>query len=298
MITTNTMSYVLDEVVSAVAFETFYEDAFVFPLLYDVRTSMKRREGTASLGGIREYAEKTRGAEASEDTITQQFKKDFVHVSYGKSIPVERELVDDEEWGLLVDLGQQLGYMAAYTMEKKAAALFNDAFNGSTYLAEDGLSICNDAHVNADSGNSQDNSFNSSLNFAGVKTVRTAMRKFTNYEGDKASVRPRLLVVPTDLEEEGWELTKSLGKPDTANNNLNIYNGMFDMLVWDFLTDTNAWFMIDPRLMKMNLIWYQRIALEVFGDGNLFTGTRKIGGYFRASHGCRDWRWVGGSNPS
>jgi len=298
MISTTSMSYVLDEVVSAVAYEVFYDEPFALPVLFDMRTTTRRRERLASIGGLREYAEKTKGSEPAEDDIAQQFQKDFIPVSYGKQVPIERELVDDEEWGLLVDIGEQLGYMGAYTMEKLAASLWNDMFTGSTFLAEDSLSICNDAHVNADSGNSQDNSGTNSLNFNGLKATRTAMRKFTNYEGDKIAVRPKMLVVPTDLEEEGWELVKSVGKPDTANNNANFYNGMFDMLVWDFLTDTNAWFMVDPRLMKMNLIWFMRIALEIFGTGNLFAGTRKIGGYFRAALGCRDWRFVYGNNPS
>jgi hypothetical protein len=121
---------------------------------------------------------------------------------------------------------------------------------------------------------------------------------YRNYRGDKMSVHPKLLVVPTDLEEVAWEMIRSTGKPDTANNNANMYNGMFDLVVWDFLTDTNAWFMVDPRLMKLNLIWFQRIALEVFGDGNLFSGTRNIGGYYRAALGVRDWRWIYGNNPS
>ncbi len=298
MLTTSNLSYVVDEVVSAVAFETFFQETFMMPVLYDVRTSGRRRERMASFGGLGEFEVKTPTVEPNEDEIAQQFEKDFVHVAYGKQVPVEREIVDDEEWGLLADIGQQLGYMAAYTMEKKAAALFNDAFSGGTYKCEDGKSICNSAHTNSDGGNSQSNSSTNSFNFAGLETTRLAQRKLTNYRGDKLGVRPRLQLVPVELEQTGWELLKSIGKPDTANNNLNYYQGMYDLAVWDFLTDTNAWFSIDPSLMKQNLIWYQRIALEVFGDGNLFAGTKKIGGYFRASHGCRDWRWIYGNNPS
>lgn len=298
MMTSQNLAFVLDEVVSGIAYEAFYEDQFMMPLLYDVRTSERKRERLASLAGLTLYSQKTNGAEPASDNVIQEFEKDFIHVSYGKKVSIERELVDDEEWGLLVDVGQQIGMLAAQTMEVTAAAAWSDFFTGATYKAEDNLSVCNSAHLNVDAGNSQSNTGTSDLDFAGIKAARIAMRKFTNYRGDKMSVHPKLLVVPTDLEEVAWEMIRSTGKPDTANNNANMYNGMFDLVVWDFLTDTNAWFMVDPRLMKLNLIWFQRIALEVFGDGNLFTGTRNIGGYYRAALGVRDWRWIYGNNPS
>lgn len=298
MITTTTLSYAVDEVVSMVAYETFYQEPFVMPMLYDVRTSSRRRERGASFGGVGPFEVKAEGVASNEDSIAQQYEKDFVHVAYGKQVPVSREIYEDEEWGVLADIGMQLGAMAAYTMEQSAAAPFNDAFAGATYTAEDAKSICNSAHTNVDGGNSQSNSGTNTFNLSGVETSRVLMRKFTNYNGDKSPSRPRLILVPAELEITGWELINSEGKPDTANNNSNFYNGRFDMIVWDFLTDTNNWFLIDPMKMKMNLIWYQRIALEIFGDGNLFAGTRKTGGYYRASHGCRDWRWIYGNAVS
>ena len=128
------------------------------------------------------------------------------------------------------------------------------------------------------------------------------MRNFLNYDDDLLSVRPNALILPPDIEEDAWEIVRSTGRPDTANRAENFYNGQFELYVWDFLStgisggDANNWFMADSRLMKMNLIWYQRTPLEVFGDGNLFAGTRRIGGYFRSSHGVKDWRWIYGHN--
>jgi len=300
LITSNSLSFVLDEVVSAVAFEAFYEESFMMPTLFGVRSSGRRRERLASLGGLGEFEVKNPGQTATEDTITQQFEKDFVHTAYGKTVPVERELIDDEEFGAVADLGRQLGTMAAYTMENKAAGIFRDAFAGATHTAEDALSLCNSAHLNVDSGNSQSNSGSSAFSMAAVKATRTAMRKFTNYNGELLGVRPDALIMPPDLEEDAWEVVRSTGRPDTASRAENIYNGMFTLYVWDFISDgvtdgdTDNWFMVDSRRMKQNLLWYQRIPLEVYGDGDLFAGKRRIGGYYRASFGVRDWRWVYG----
>lgn len=303
-ITSNTLSFTLDEVVSAVAMEAFYEESFLLPLLYDVRPSGRRRERTASLGGLSEFEIKNEGAAASEDSPVQQFEKDFVHVARGKTVNITREYVDDEEWGVVVDLGRQLGVMAHYTMEKDAMAPFREAFSSTSYLAEDGLTICNSAHLNVDSGNSQDNSGTTALSMASIKTTRTAMRNFTNYNGQLAGCRPDSLLVPCDLEEDAWEIIRSTGRPDSTNLAANMYNGMFQLYVSDFLStgisdgDANNWFMLDTRKLKGagNLLWFQRIPLEIYGDENKFTGTRSIGAYYRASHGLRDWRGIYGHN--
>lgn len=292
-------SYLLDEVVSAIAFESFYAEPLMVPSLFDIRASGRRRERTASFSGLSEFETKAELAAATEDQVENQFEKDFTHVAYAKKVPIARELIDDSEFGLVEDIGRQIGVMAAYTIENKCASVFRGAFG--TTLAEDALSLCNSAHLNAAGGNSQSNTGTTALSMTSVKTTRTAMRKYTNYNGDLAGVRPDSLIIPTDLEESAWEIVNSTGgRPDNANNAANMYAGMFKLFVWDFLStgvsggDVNNWFMADSRIMAQNLIMYLRTPLEIFGDGNLFTGTRNIGGYMRFSYGVRDWRWVYG----
>ena len=57
-ITSANMEFVLDEVVSSVMFESFFDEPYMYPMLFDVRTSNKRRERSASIGGLGEYTEK------------------------------------------------------------------------------------------------------------------------------------------------------------------------------------------------------------------------------------------------
>lgn len=298
IVTSAGLSSVLDEVVGALGMESFYQEAFMMPNIYSVRQSNRRRERSASVAGLTLWTAKNPNQSVAEDSLIQQFEKTYTHTPLGKKIPVERELIDDEEFGLLQDIGQQIGATAAQTMETDAVSPFNDAFAGATHQAEDGLSICNTAHKNVDGGNSQSNSKTLALSAANVDTLRIAHRKITNHRGDKMSLRPRLLVVPVELDATAYEIVKSVGKPGTANNDLNFYNGVFDSITWDFLTGTKAWFMLDPAVMKRNMLWYQRVGVEIFGDGDLFAGTRTLGGYMRYSLGCKDWRGIMGSNPA
>lgn len=295
--TQSTLSFIFDEVVSEVAYEAYYDLPYLWPVLYSVRNSMGRRERSASLGGLGLFQSKAETADASEGTVTQQFEKTFTHAAFSLKLPISREVVDDNEWGFLQEVGLELGNAAGQTMESRAAALFDDAFAGATYLAEDGLSVCHNAHVNVDGSNSQDNLLTNALSMSGIKSARTAMRKWTNYGGQKIAVNPDELLVRVDQEEDAWEIVRSVSRPDNANNAANMYNGMFNLYVWPFLStsDTNDWFMMDSRLRARNLIWYQRIGLEIFGDGNLSAGTKTIGGYFRHSHGVKDWRFILGN---
>ncbi len=297
-ITVANNSFLIDQNVSAVAFESFFAGQFMMPLLYSLRGSSKAREILQSTGGIGDYEEITETQDLPEDEAVQQFQKTFVHVEYGKKLAVSRKAVDDDEWGFVEDLGQQLGFKASETMEKKGAAVLADAFTGATYLGEDAKALCHTAHVNVDGGNSQGNKGTYSLNFAGIKATRQLMRRFKNYSGDILGVAPDTIICAIESEEDAWEAIRSTGKPDTANNNANVYNGMFSLIVWPYLDDTNAWFMVQSSLMKQNLLWLQRIAFEVMGEGNLMLRTKKVGGYWRSSHGFRDWRWVYGNNPS
>lgn len=295
MHTTSTLSYVLDEVVSTVAFGSFYGLPYMTPMLATVRGTNKRRERSASFGELGDYEEKPEGIAPAEDSISQQFEKDLVQAAYSKKIKATREVVMFDEWGVVAQIGEQLGTKGGETMEKKGAAVFNDAFAGATYKTEDGLSICSGAHVNSDGGNSQDNSGTNTFNWAGVEATRLAMFGYKNYRGDLSPVIMDAVILPPALQMTGWELTKSALKPDTANNNINVYQNGFEAYVWPWLTDTNNWFGINKALLKRNFVWLQAVALEIFGDGNLEVGYRNMCGFYMCACGMRDWRGIYGN---
>jgi hypothetical protein len=290
-ITASSASYVIDETISSVAFNEFLTEPLMMPMLATIQGSSKDREKTASIGGLGDFQLKTAGAESSESEPVQQFDKEYVHQPFALQTKIQREVIDDQRVDYFGQFGGKLGQSAARTMEKALANVFINAFTST--LAEDDLSLCNSAHLNADGGNSQDNSGTTALSNDAVSSTRQLMRAFSDYDGNVISVNPDLLLVPSELEETAFEIVKSQLNPQNANNAAN-WNMGLSVLVWLYLTDATDWFLIDRRLMKQNLKWYQRVPLEVFGDGDLFKGQRRVGGYYRSSHGVADWRWVYG----
>jgi hypothetical protein len=197
--TSQNLSYLLDEVVSAVAFDSMLAEPALHPALFTVRPSGKRRERFASTTGLTTWSAKQPGQEAATDGSENAYEKDFVHTAYAKQVSVERELLDDQEWGILSQRAIEMGQTAMYTIEEACAQLFLDVTTGANHTAEDAAAIC--ASHTAKDGSTITNNGTSALSLTSIKATKTAMRKFTNHRGLLANVEPNALLVPPDLEE-------------------------------------------------------------------------------------------------
>jgi len=293
------LSYAVDEAVTEVAYAELFEGPMLWPSLYRLRPSSRKNEVVASFGEAALYSVKLEGQEMTTDEVTQQFKKTFVHTAYAKLLKITRELIEDEDWSTLEDMASQLGQKANETMENSAVGPFNDAFNGANFVGEDNKALCHTAHVNADGANSQGNSGTQSLDHAGCKETRKLMRKFKGYDANqKIIVNPNELLLPIDLEEEAFALLESTLLPGSNNNDANMFSGRYRAYIWHWLSDTNAWFMMDSRLRQQYLRWYQRIGYEINADASFTQGIRRIGAYMRYINGFTNWRFLYGNNPS
>ena len=299
-ITRANAGFVSDETVSVFAFDQFMMATPRMPTLYNMQNSSSYREVSASMSGLGEFEEKGELQAPTEDRTVQQFKQEFLHQEFALGVTVERKVYEDQRFGFFQQLGTKIGQSAMRTFETQGAKVFNEAFSSSTYLAEDGKTLCNGTHVNVDAGNSQSNTGTSSLTYDNVGTTMTAMQLFTDYRGNPVLVDPDLLLVPVSKEQAAFEIIRSSGDPTEANLKANYFNGRLSALTWRWLdvSDVNNWFLIDSMLMKENLYWYWRIALEIFGDGDAWIGKRRIGGYYRSSHKAVGWWWIYGQNAS
>ena len=84
------------------------------------------------------------------------------------------------------------------------------------------------------------------------------------------SINYDTILCTVNNEETAWEIINSKGKVDTANNNRNFHMGRYKLAIWDRLTDSNNWFMIDSKLAKMFLLWWDRVkdGIKMDSDTN------------------------------
>lgn len=274
-------------------------------MLYNIGGSSTSYEKDSSVGAFGDMP--VFSGTIEYDDVYQGYDVTYTHAEFAKGFKVERKLFDDDLYNIINRKPAGLSMSARRTEEKYAANPFNNAFTGSGTISISGttvlsntesLSLCNDAHTSTAVASTQDNSGTTALSPTAVEATRILMTAFRDDRSNRILVQPDLLLIPRNLEETAWEIISSKGKVDTADNNANFHYGKYKLAVWDYLSDSNNWFMIDSSMMKMYLQWFNRIPLEFFQDKSFDTLISKFAAYQRYSFGWSDWRWVYGHNVS
>jgi phage major head subunit gpT-like protein len=279
--------------------EVFWEEysviPSVIPLLYSVKTSSKATETDQGIGSMGLFPEFEGRIEY--DSPEQLWPATWTHTEFAKGFQIERTLYDDNQYDVMRDRAIDLGRAAFRTRETKAAALFNDAASAVGY---DGVPLISANHpLSPSDATVQGNLFALALSNSSISTVRLAMRGWTDDRGNLANVQPDTLIVPPELEEQAWKIvqTPSIYEPGSANLTGNFHRSRYNVVVWDFLTDSTRWFLADSRLMKRFLKWYDRIPLEFGQTEDFDTMVAKFRAYMRFSLRYSNWRWIASSKP-
>jgi hypothetical protein len=234
---------------------------------------------------------------------TQGYDTVLTPVEYSSGVQVERRLFDDDQYGIMDQRPASLALSAARTREKHGATVFNNAFSidNTYYVNSEGVALCSNSHTTtsgASTATGFDNLGTAALTATAVAAARINMRKFRGDQAEIISVVPDELVIPIDLFEEAFEITSSMGKVDTAENNRNVHQGVYTVKEWIYLTDTNNWFLVDSSQRKQMLKWSDRTPIEFAMAEDLDTLVAKWRGYMRYGLAHCDWRFVFGHNVS
>ena len=237
------------------------------------------------------------------------YRTDIRNYEMAMGIQVERRLSDDDQYN---QINRRAGNMASAfnnTIETDAANVFINAFTdsgtnrmGASTNGADGVALLSTAHPDspANTNSTQSNEGTYALTIDNLDTTRQNMRNFKDDKGNLLGVNPNTLLVPPELERTATQLVnqRAIYEPGSAQYDVNMFSGRFNLIVWDRLTDSNAWFLMDSVLMKQHLIWQWRIRPE-FSQSEDFDGiTAKYRGYMRYGIGWTDWRFIYGNNPS
>ena len=267
-------------------------------MLFDVTSSTRAFEEFLQIGGMGNW-QAYEGA-IEYDDLAKGYKTTITHEEYARGFKIERKLVEDDQYSLFRDRPAELAMAAMRTREVHAASVFNNAFSTS-YLGGDGKPLVEDDHPKSPSNSgTQDNEGALTLSYANVITTRQLMRAWTDDLGNLIPRNPDTLLVPAELEDTAFEIVRTANVPNTTDYRANFVSGFIrNVIVWDYLTDANAWFVIDSMAAKQNLKWFDRAPLEFALDPTSnFRLESRWRGYMRYSYGWKDWRWVYGNNPS
>lgn len=155
----------------------------------------------------------------------------------------------------------------------------------------DGLPLFDTAHPLAIGSSTYSNHDASlSLDHTNLQTVKRRMRSTNNVDerGQKILLNPDTLVIGPDLEDTAFRLVSSDRLSGSANNDANIHRGRFDVVVWDFLTTSGAWWLCE-RMSE---------SIEVYDSGEPvieveWVPSRKCWSVTMETHfgvTCKNWR--------
>lgn len=263
--------------------------------VYSVESSSDNHETWSGVGSLPDFTQFA--GSVSYQSQAQGYDTTATHVPFANGIQIERELYDDDRHGIWERRPVSLAQAAQRTRQKHAARIYNNAASVDTffYNNSEGVALVSDSHTTtsgASTASGFDNMTTAALSAVSVAAARIQMRGFRGDVGERISIMPSKLVIPVDLYEIAYEIAESEGKVDSANNNANVHKGKYEVMDWEYLTDTNNWFMEDSSQRKNFLVWFDRIPLEFAMAEELDTLVAKWRAYMRYSFAWYDWRWV------
>jgi phage major head subunit gpT-like protein len=283
----------LDPLLTDIFFQHYTQTFGYGTTLFNVQSSGKSKETDQRVGSFRD-PRPFRG-QVEYQTVRDDYQVVYEPEEYADGFIVERKMFDDMQYAGIFDRAANMGTSFARFREKDMASVLNLAFSGAT--GYDGKTLCASDHPRSKTDSTAvSNTATLALNVENLNTVMTLHRNIGDDLGEQITVMPTLLVVPEGLRKTGTEITGSVLTPENANNAVNVFNGM-QTLVWPYLTDQDAWFIVDVAMARRYLKWYDRIPVEFAAEQSFDTMQRKYRGYMRYAFGWSDFRWVYGSNP-
>lgn len=263
-----------------------------------VKDSKKQKEDFLTTGGFGLAAARAETAPIAVDDPTQGYTKSFIHVNYANGFQVSETLNDDDLYGIVKGWPRELANSMARTAEYYMASIFNNAFTAGAYAIADGLALCSTAHTQLD-GNTYANKPSTDIDLS-TTALEAAFENMMLIEDDRSNpipYVPKILVChPNDM----FTAKKILGSqldPDSANNTINPLQGSLELVVWPYLTDTDAWFVLcDKKFRDFGPMHIWRKRPDFKQDTTISTRIAVYNSVMRFIDGAVDWRGTYGSS--
>lgn len=130
------------------------------------------------------------------------------------------------------------------TFDNTITGVITDSSGDVIYTGKPFFALTANDHPAKD-GSSYFNSLGAlSLTVSNLQTAYNQMTNTNNYDerGEKISLKPDTLLIPPALRFTAQTILQSEKTPGDANNSINTSQNLVTQLEWQYLTDTNGWF--------------------------------------------------------
>jgi len=278
--------------------------------LFKEKTSDKAEERLTNKTGVGYPTLTGEGQDYATDSRLPGYLAVFNFIKKTNSVEITEEEKDDRENDLQskFDEGYDLNVSMQMEMDRSAFSLFTYAFTAQASLPadlsfySDGKPLCSVGHPRKDGGTAQSNASATGipLTETNLETGRQAIRRQLDDRGLPMQIGSGrlILLVPDSLEKNARIITASTLRNGTANNDLNIYDGIMTVISTKWINSQNAgsdtaWYLIDS--MFSPAIFYTRrgIRTSVYMDNKNKNTIYDISARWQA--GNKNWRGIWGS---
>lgn len=244
--------------------------------------------------------QKAEGAKIEYDSARQLYTARYLNIAYALGMSISREMRDDGQTLKIANkLATELGRTTAQTKNVVAANILNRAFN-SSYVGGDSKELCATDHSTTSGTMRNELTTGAVLSQTSLEQALIDIRDIRDDRNLRAFLRPKKLVVPTELVYTAERLMASTLQSGTADNDINAVRSTSSIpdgvMVMDYLTDTNNWFITTD--CPDGLKHMERVAPEVKTDNDFETDDMKFKIYFRCAFGWSDPRGIFGSEAA
>ena len=262
-----------------------------FQEVFRMESTSDPHEQYTSKANFGTFVETDEGDAVTYDEALQGFDRTMTPLQYSLGYKITKIAMDDDRKGIFTDQASDLGWGWTESRNILAAAVFNNGFD-NTFTGADGLELFSTAHLH-ENGSTFRNELATSADFS-ITSFQTAMIDFRNFRdgrGKRLNLRPESIMIPPDGWHNVAEIIQSPDRPDTAERATNVFRGffgggVFNIILNDYLTDTDAWFLIGPK-EDHGLVFLEREAFTTGNDVDFDTRTLKV-----AAFGRFDVDWV------
>jgi hypothetical protein len=267
--------------------------------IYETETSERSFEEETKLSGFSAAPVKNEGAAIAYDNAQEAWTARYNHETIAMGFSITEEAVEDNLYDSLSSrYTKALARGMAYTKQVKAAYVLNNAFAGSGVTYGDGKTLIATDHPLISGGvNSNRPATAADLNETSLENAVIQIAAWTDERGLLIAAKPKKLVIPPALQFVATRLLETELRVGTADNDINAIknNGSIPggYTVNNFLTDTNAWFLLTD--VPNGLKHFVRTPLQNSMDGDFDTGNVRYKARERYSFGVSDPLGIYGS---
>lgn len=226
-----------------------------------------------------------------------EFSYTIANKKWENSIGVQREVLEDEQYGQVKMRVSQLPAMVAKGQNR---TVFNLLAAANSTVCYDGANMASTTHSENNSGTQSNLITSSPLNAANYQIARALFAGFKDDQGEIVGAQGTTLVVPVGLEGTARALLNADFVTDgTAGGGgiTNIWKGSANLVVAPWLTNATQWYLLDLNEYVRPILFQNRVTTEfdhlanengsdtAFMRDTFYFGTRG-----RWNVGFGDWR--------